>query len=112
MKIFKLLGLTSILALSTIPFVSPTKHEVVRCVNIPKGAYTPTPVDDDIKEIKDKMSNLENKVDTLEKKIDKAQLCKINKDIDELKKIVYALIGVVGGSGALVGGTNLLKKKK
>lgn len=107
MKIFKWLGLTSTLALATVPFVLSNKHEVVRC-----GVYTPTPVDKDIKEIKEKMSALENKVDTLEKKIDKAQLCKVKKDIDELKKIVYALIGVVGGSGALVGGTNLIKKKK
>ena len=40
MKIFKLLGLTSTLALATIPFVLSTKHEVVRC-------------DSDVKEIKE-----------------------------------------------------------
>jgi len=70
MKIFKLLGLTSILALSTVPFVLPTKHEVVRCAYIP--------LDSDLKETKEKVSNLEKKVDALEKKI------------DELEKVVYA----------------------
>ena len=106
MKIFKWLGLTSTLALATIPFVLSNKHNIVRCV------YCPTPVDGDIKEIKEKMAKLENKVDSLEKKIDKAQLCKVKKDVDELKKITYALIGVIGGSSVLVSGTNLAKKKK
>lgn len=69
MKIFKLLGLTSILAISTIPFVLPTKHEVARCAYIP--------IDSDLKKTKEKMSNLENKIALLEKKI------------DELEKVVY-----------------------
>ena len=47
MKILKLLGLTSILSLATIPFVLSKKHEIARY------AYTPTPVDGDIKEIKE-----------------------------------------------------------
>lgn len=106
MKILKLLGLTSILSLATIPFVVSKKHEIVRYV------YTPTPVDGDIKEIKEKMNDLEKKVDKLESKIDKAQLCKVKKDIDDIKKIVYALMGVIGGSGVLVGSTNIIKKKK
>lgn len=107
MKILKVLGLISTLTLATIPFVLSNKYEIVRC-----GVYTPTPVDKDIKEIKEKMSTLEKKVDTLEKKIDKVQLFKIKKDVDELKKIVYALIGTIGGSSVLLSGTNLVKKKK
>ena len=107
MKIFKLISLLTIPVIATVPFVLSNKYKVVRY-----GVYTPTPVDNDIKEIKEKMSNLENKVDTLEKKIDRAQLCKIKKDVDELKKIVYALIGTIGGSSVLVSGSNLIKKKK
>ena len=106
MKIFKLLGLATTLSLATVPFVLLNKYEVVRC------AYTPTPVDGDIKEIKTKINQLETKVGSLEKKIDKAQLCKVKKDIKKKKKIVYALIGTVGGSSVLIGGTNLIKKKK
>ena len=105
MKIFKLLGLTSTLALATIPFVLSTKHEIVRC------DYG-TPIGNKVNEIKKEVDEIKKEINSLKNKIDKAQLCKIKKDIDELKKIVYALIGVVGGSGALVGGTNLIKKKK
>ena len=111
MKIIKLLGFVSILTLITIPFVLLNKHEIDRFIYV-QGAYCPTPVDGDIKEIKDKINKLENKVDILEKKIDKAQLCKVKKDVDELKKITYGLMGVIGGSGVLVSGTNLIKKKK
>ncbi len=72
---------------------------------VPHSIYSPQ--DTAIKELKEKVDKLEVKVDNMEK-----CLKSIKHDNNELKKISYGLIGVVGGSGALVGGTNLIKNKK
>ena len=105
MKILKLLGLATTLSLATIPFVLMNKHEIVRC------DYG-TPIGKKVEEVKKDVDMIKKELISLKNQIDKAQLCKVKKDIDELKKIVYALIGTVGGSSVLIGGTNLIKKKK
>ena len=72
---------------------------------VPHSIYSPQ--DSTIQELKEEVVKLKTKVNNMEK-----CLKTIKNDHNELKKISYGLMGVVGGSSVIVGGTSLVKKKK